>query len=62
METKSSVATFRTLSLTFTCHIWTQNQCKSAKSHCRNEGSIINLGVMIVAFEYGHGAKFNIQV
>ena len=25
-----------------------KNQCKSAKSHCRNEGSIINLGVIIV--------------
>ena len=35
---------------------------KPAKSHCSNEGSIINLGVMIVAFECGNGAQFNIQV
>ena len=32
------------------------------KSNCHNEGSIINLVVMIVAFECGSGAKFNIKV
>ena len=47
---------------TFGCVFGPKNQCKFAKSHCRNEGSIINLGIMIVAFDCGNGAKFNIQV
>ena len=62
-ETKPPVAIIQTLSLNFTCHILTPKSVyRSAKSHYRNEGSIINLVVMIVAFEFGNGEKFNIKV